>query len=403
MENKYISFNSKRIARLILLGLAAILVSGLMAGCGIDIPTRAGAQSPTPVPVVTREPGVRAEGRLVPADYSWLVFSRPGRVGEILVEEGEDVEMGQVLARLGEREQLEAAAAAAQLELVDARQALERLERRAGLAASSAEAELREAERALIDAQQALDEMDTEDYQEQLDEAWIEVIEARNELRDARNELDDYIHMAEDNENRVNAQNAFDEAERNYTDRLRVFELLRNELDQVRVRAAMAEERLEDAQYEFELYTEGANREMLELTQARLENAEIQLSAAQAALRDLEIRAPFDGRVIELRIGQDEWAGVGIQSILLADTSEWFVETTDLSEMDVVRIERGGRVVVVPDALPEVEMTGEIVKVSDTYLELRGDILYTVRIRLENPDERLRWGMTAVVRFQEQR
>jgi multidrug efflux pump subunit AcrA (membrane-fusion protein) len=403
MENKYISFNSKRIGRLILLGLAAILVSGLMAGCGIDIPTRAGAQSPTPVPVVTREPGVRAEGRLVPADYSWLVFSRPGRVGEILVEEGEDVEMGQVLARLGEREQLEAAAAAAQLELVDARQALERLERRAGLAASSAEAELREAERALIDAQQALDEMDTEDYQEQLDEAWIEVIEARNELRDARNELDDYIHMAEDNENRVNAQNAFDEAERNYTDRLRVFELLRNELDQVRVRAAMAEERLEDAQYEFELYTEGANREMLELTQARLENAEIQLSAAQAALRDLEIRAPFDGRVIELRIGQDEWAGVGIQSILLADTSEWFVETTDLSEMDVVRIERGGRVVVVPDALPEVEMTGEIVKVSDTYLELRGDILYTVRIRLENPDERLRWGMTAVVRFQEQR
>jgi HlyD family secretion protein len=337
----------------------------------------------------------------MPADYSWLVFTRPGRVAEILVEEGDEVERGQVLARLGDREQLEAASAAAQFELVDARQALERLERRAGLAASSAEAELREAERSLIEAQQDLDEIDTDEYQEDLDDAWIEVIEARNELRDAREELDDYIHMAEDNENRINAQNVFDEAERSYTDRLREYELLRNDLDQARVRAAMAEERLEDAHYEFELYSEGTNREALELALARLENAELQLTAAQAALEDLEIHAPFDGRIVEVRINEDEWAGAAIQAILLADYSEWYVETTDLTEMGVVRIERGGRAVVVPDALPEVQMTGEIVKVSDTYLEQRGDILYTVRIRLENPDERLRWGMTAVVRFQE--
>jgi HlyD family secretion protein len=401
MENKKVGYSGSSFRKMGLILIGAVLVTGLLAGCGIDLTPRADAQSPTPVPVVTQEPGVRAEGRLVPADYTWLVFSRPGRVAEILVEEGEDVESGQVLARLGDREQLEAATAAAQLELVDARQALERLERRSGLAASSAEAELREAERALIEAQQALDEIDTDEYQEELDDAWIEVIEARNELRDAREELDDYIHMAEDNENRINAQNAFDEAERSYTDRLREYELLRNDLDQARVRAAMAEERLEDARYEFELYSEGTNREALELAQARLENAELQLEAAQAALDDLEIHAPFDGRIVELRINEDEWAGAAIQAILLADYSEWYVETTDLTEMGVVRIERGGRAVVVPDALPEVQMTGEIVKISDTYLEQRGDILYTVRIRLENPDERLRWGMTAVVRFQE--
>jgi HlyD family secretion protein len=401
MEKKAVGYSGSGFRKMGLFLIGVVLVTGLLAGCGIDLIPRADAQSPTPVPVVTQEPGVRAEGRLMPADYSWLVFTRPGRVAEILVEEGDEVERGQVLARLGDREQLEAASAAAQFELVDARQALERLERRAGLAASSAEAELREAERSLIEAQQDLDEIDTDEYQEDLDDAWIEVIEARNELRDAREELDDYIHMAEDNENRINAQNVFDEAERSYTDRLREYELLRNDLDQARVRAAMAEERLEDAHYEFELYSEGTNREALELALARLENAELQLTAAQAALEDLEIHAPFDGRIVEVRINEDEWAGAAIQAILLADYSEWYVETTDLTEMGVVRIERGGRAVVVPDALPEVQMTGEIVKVSDTYLEQRGDILYTVRIRLENPDERLRWGMTAVVRFQE--
>jgi HlyD family secretion protein len=401
MEKKAVGYSGSGFRKMGFFLIGVVLVTGLLAGCGIDLIPRADAQSPTPVPVVTQEPGVRAEGRLMPADYSWLVFTRPGRVAEILVEEGDEVERGQVLARLGDREQLEAASAAAQFELVDARQALERLERRAGLAASSAEAELREAERSLIEAQQDLDEIDTDEYQEDLDDAWIEVIEARNELRDAREELDDYIHMAEDNENRINAQNVFDEAERSYTDRLREYELLRNDLDQARVRAAMAEERLEDAHYEFELYSEGTNREALELALARLENAELQLTAAQAALEDLEIHAPFDGRIVEVRINEDEWAGAAIQAILLADYSEWYVETTDLTEMGVVRIERGGRAVVVPDALPEVQMTGEIVKVSDTYLEQRGDILYTVRIRLENPDERLRWGMTAVVRFQE--
>jgi multidrug efflux pump subunit AcrA (membrane-fusion protein) len=378
---------------------AVVLIAGLIAGCGIDFTPRAGAQSPTPIPVVTQEPGVRAEGRLLPADYAWLVFSRPGMVEEIMVEEGDEVEKAQVLARLGEREQLEAAVTAAHLELVDARQGLERLERRSGLAAASAEAELREAERALIDARQDLEDMDTEEYQEELDDAWIEVIRARNELRDAQEELDDYIHMAEDNENRIAAEEAFEEAEKEYNDRLRDYELLRNDLEQVRVRAALAEERLEDARYEFDLYSEGANREALELAQARLENAEVRAGAAEAALNDLEIQAPYGGRVVEIRIAEGKWVGAGSQALLVADFTEWYVETTDLTEMDVVRIERGGRAVVIPDALPDVEMVGEIVKISDSYLELRGDILYTVRIRIDEPDERLRWGMTAMVRF----
>jgi multidrug efflux pump subunit AcrA (membrane-fusion protein) len=398
---KSMDFSRSGFAKLVLILLGSVVVSGVLVGCGIDLTPRAGAQSPTPVPVVTQEPGVRAEGRLLPADHSWLVFSRPGMVAEIQVEEGEQVEQSQVLARLGEREQLEAAVAAAQLELVDAQQSVERLERQTGLAASSAESNLREAEKALIDAQLALDEMDTEEYQDQLDEAWIEVIDARNELRDARDELEDYIHMAEDNENRVNAQNAFDEAERNYTDRLREYELLRNDLNQVRVRAALAEARLEDARYEYELYSEGPNREALALAQARLDNAETQVSAAQAALDDLEIRAPFDGRVVEIRISEGKWSGAGVQAVLLADYSEWYVETTDLTEMDVVRIENGSRVVVIPDALPDVQLVGEIVKIADSFVELRGDILYTVRIRLDETDERLRWGMTATVRFQQ--
>ena len=39
--------------------------------------------------------------------------------------------------------------------------------------------------------------------------------------------------------------------------------------------------------------------------------------------------------------------------------------------------------------------------ISDLYEEKRGDVTYTARILLDEDDERLRWGMTVVVTFEE--
>ena len=51
------------------------------------------------------------------------------------------------------------------------------------------------------------------------------------------------------------------------------------------------------------------------------------------------------------------------------------------------------------DALPELEMKGTVEKISDVFEEKRGDITYTVRLLLSNPDPALRWGMTVRVEF----
>jgi len=60
----------------------------------------------------------------------------------------------------------------------------------------------------------------------------------------------------------------------------------------------------------------------------------------------------------------------------------------------------GQKVTIVADALPEVEMTGTVVKIDQLFVEKRGDITYTVRVRIDNPDPKLRWGMTVVITFE---
>jgi hypothetical protein len=48
-----------------------------------------------------------------------------------------------------------------------------------------------------------------------------------------------------------------------------------------------------------------------------------------------------------------------------------------------------------------VELTGVVERIASAYVEKGGDILYTVRIRMDKLDERLRWGMTVAVIFAE--
>ena len=85
--------------------------------------------------------------------------------------------------------------------------------------------------------------------------------------------------------------------------------------------------------------------------------------------------------------------------MVLADTSSWYVETSDLTENEVVKIDVGQSVILLPDALPDVEMSGIVESIGETYVERSGDITYVVRIKLDQPDPLLRWGMTVEAHF----
>jgi HlyD family secretion protein len=385
--------------RNILFFLSLLVLSAAAAGCTQVPQSRAVAQD-QPIPVVTASPNVVVEGQVVPKNSSWLVSVQPGKVTEVLVEEGDAVSSGDVIARLGDREQLEASLAAARLELLAAQQDLDRLTEKSGLAYSQAMTELASAELDYIAAQEALDEIDTRAFEADLDDEWTNVLDARDALRDAREEAEKFAGLSEDNPSRKNADDALEDAQRDYDEALRVYNRMKNQRDTARYAFALAEERLADARRESTARRGGPHPDDRALAQARLDNAQAQLAAVDAALANLELTAPYDGTIVELNLNAGEWVPAGQPLILLADFSSWYVETSDLTEMEVTLVENGGRVRVTPDALPEASFSGQVERISDVFTTLRGDITYTVRILLDNPSEKLRWGMTVQVEFE---
>jgi HlyD family secretion protein len=144
----------------------------------------------------------------------------------------------------------------------------------------------------------------------------------------------------------------------------------------------------------------GPNPDDLAAADARVKAAETGLAATQAALKDIELTAPFSGKIVDLKITVGEQVAPGVPVAVLADFSKWIVETDDLTEIEIPDVSVGQAVSVVPDALPDLKLSGTVERIKDVFEEKRGDITYTTRITLNQEDPKLRWGMTVVVTFE---
>jgi len=129
----------------------------ISAACG-GIPAPGGGEAEaTPVPTVISDVEIVSEGRLVPRETEQLAFFANGQVEEVLVDEGDQVSAGDVVARLGNREEIEAAIAGAEAELLAANQALDDLNENNDIAKANALQDIASAERAVRDAQYKVD------------------------------------------------------------------------------------------------------------------------------------------------------------------------------------------------------------------------------------------------------
>jgi HlyD family secretion protein len=127
---------------------------------------------------------------------------------------------------------------------------------------------------------------------------------------------------------------------------------------------------------------------------------EAQLEAAQAGLAAFSVVAPFEGVVADLNARLGGSINAGEPAVTVADFSQWLVQTTDLTEIDVVHLQEGQPVTVSLDAIPDVQLAGEILSIGQTYSENQGDIVYEVTVLLTETHPNMRWGMTAAVNFE---
>jgi HlyD family secretion protein len=132
--------------------------------------------------------------------------------------------------------------------------------------------------------------------------------------------------------------------------------------------------------------------------QAGLTSAQAALAIAQQGLADFELVAPFAGEVGRVNVEVGELVAPGTLVASLGDTSTWYVETDDLTEIDVVQVAVGQATRVTVDALPGQEFNGIVTKIAPRSETKRGDQTYTVTVKLSDAaDARLRWGLTAFV------
>lgn len=434
--------------------LAVLVIAGLVLG-GVVLaqerdgqaqadaaPAAQAAQTePTPAAgqtAATADRAIVAKGILVPVERAALSMTAGGVVAEAPVKEGETVAAGQVILRLrNERQRAAVAEAQAAVDAARAQLATLRAGARteqvasaqAGLdAANAAVDRLKEGGRAADVAAaranlQAAQAAVTRLYQG-ADEntkiaAQADLANAEAGLRNAQAAYDKVqgqpnVAMLPQSLQLEQATNAYDAAKARYdavtappkADQVAqanaAVKQAQAQLDRLMDPAtaadmAEAEAAVRQAQAQLDLLKAGARQEEIAAAQAAVDQAEAGLQQAQAALGDTELRAPFAGTLAVLRVRQGEQVSPGVAVAEIGDLSGWQVETDDLSELDVVRVQPGQEVRVSFDAIPGLELTGTVERVQPKGEKKLGDMTYTAVIRLANADARLLWNMTAVV------
>lgn len=346
------------------------VASLLLVGCSS---LTAQAATPTAIPTVLADPAIIAEGRVEPVRYVDIALNSSGLVSEVLSKEGDQLTAGQMIARLqsNDAQTLEEAQANASQELTSAYQNLR-------------------------DAQYKLDNFEVPSDFTDLTPTQA-VSQTLSKLNIARDAFEPYRFNWDPRYGYLNLDDPH-----NYAVAAR----------RVNRDALEAKKGLDDA---WAMYRKAVQwlglKTDTETAQVNLDQALNDYNALQdlslsentagvrAALANAEVRAPFAGTITNLNLKVGEFDSADQTVATIADFSSWVVKTTDLTELDVVKIKDGQTVTLTLDAIPGLILHGAVQSISTNYTEKEGDIDYVVTIAVTDQDPRLRWGMTAQVTF----
>lgn len=364
------------------------------------------APPPTPTAAGESEPSspttISAEGKVVPAYYAHIGFNTAGVIDEVYVQNGELVQADQLLATLENREQLDAAVATAELELLSAQQALDSLYENADVSEALAAKAVADGRDSVHNAERRLNGLQNPASQETIDSAQSAVELAEKALRRAQKDLKPYLNKPMDNPRRLAAELLVSILKKQYESEVRRLNYLQGTANETTIAQAeadldLARAQLDDAERQLDELDSGLDPDQISLAKARVDNAAAQLLAARQAVKNLELRAPFSGTVISTNLKAGEFAPPGSSLITLADISHWQIETTDLSETDVSLLEVGMPASITIDAFPGETFSGQITLIDFRGEEQRGDVVYKITLSFDHRGEPLRWGMTAFV------
>jgi HlyD family secretion protein len=395
--------------------LSAALLLGPAVVFGAQPETVLAERSSAPARQI--EPGdLELKCRLEPITWANAGFSIPGRVEHLLAETGDNVQVGQRLAELSNPQQYQAAIAAAELQVVSAQQALDRLSEHSAYELALAEKALAEANKAVETASWQAESAKQPFSQQAIAQAYANQLLAKKQLDQLRKDLAKAEKLVSDpasfiwrfisrklvKQQVLFLQSAVANADGRYQDALQKYEDRQKPSDPIDV--ALAEANLsaaqaaaEKARLDRDQLANGLDPDELARLEAELQVAQGRLETARSAQAASLLAAPISGQVAEVRIKAGEWASAGETGLVIVDFSRWTVQCEELTEEEIVAVQGGQSVQVRVDALPELILAGTVTKVGLAYQEVRDEARFQAEIALDEAPPSLRWGMTVRV------
>jgi multidrug efflux pump subunit AcrA (membrane-fusion protein) len=398
-----------------------------------------------------------AVGSVVPATEFGVGFDEGGTLIDVLVSVGEEVQEGQVLARLdtGKSEEeialsvsqaklsvlnaqkelddifasAEMDAALALQAVEDAEQALEDLQN-TELHQAEALQTVADAEKAVSDAERVYNSVRATASQSTIDAAKAELVLAESALKDAQDKFNDYADKPDTNLTKANLQLKLNNAQAAYDSALSYYNAVTgtgsdldravSEADLLAAQAqlaeaqralediqagptpgeiALAEAELAAAQAEWEILKDGVDPDEIVLAEADLANAEANLALALEEQAVIELLAPMDGTIMAIEASVGEKIGT-VAIVTIADLSQPVLEVY-LDETDLDKVGVDYEIEVVFDALPDDIFIGHITEVDPSLQNVSNSKVIQVMAQLDPESfakpQNLLVGMNAAV------
>jgi len=385
---------------IVLLTITALLLSACGAGSTpTALPTVVLADNTSAIAQSTPSPSAgssyaTASGVLVSDHQSELAFLTSGNVKQINTSVGQMVKTGDLLAELDN--------AVLQLQLDQANQALAELT--SPLAISNAQ-------KAVADDQANYNAALGTFYwwqdlaaqsQDLLEKANADMVVAQDAVKDAQdyynkfNETNDVKGKAIAFQKLYDAQQKVDEIQKriNLYTNIDPVQMAKYKADADVAKAKLADDKtLLAALTGTDLPAAPTGAGYAQLLQARLN-----VQVARANLLNSQLVAPIDGAVSQVNLSVGSFVQAGQVQIIVTDPAHLHVETTDLSERDVVNVKAGQAVTVTLKALNQ-QVKGKVTAVSSLADTLGGDVVYRAFIQLDELPEGALPGMTVTVQF----
>jgi HlyD family secretion protein len=307
---------------------------------------------------------ITATGTVQPLKTVNLSPKTAGTLVELLVEQGDRVEAGQLLARMDDRD--------IQAQLLQ-------------IGGNLAEGEARLAE---LQAGTRIEEIDRAQSQVQQSKARVEESQARLDLAQERF----------DRNRKLLAQGAI---------ALDDLEASRTEVDQAAAVLSQSQAQLQESQRQWQQLKNGSRPETIAQAKAQVRATQGQKAALLVQLEDTRIRAPFDGTITQRYADPGAFvtpttsasSTASATSTSIVALAQGLEILANVPEVDLTQLSLKQPVKIVADSYPDQEFEGTVRLIAPEAVKEQNVTSFQVRIALLSGFDRLRSGMNVDTTF----